>query len=543
VVIYFLNLKNLQMKKKILLLLILMATYSELVFTQPIIKNQKVTGGDSTDIFTCMDLTRDGGMIIGSTSYSGISGQKTDSVRGGEFTDYWIVKLGKKGNIEWDKTIGGNGIDELKSIRQTPDGGYILGGRSASGISGEKTVTGSAWVVKLDHAGNIEWDKTYSGYRPEDYFVYGLQALELTRDGGYIMNILIISNDPYDSPIWVVKTDSLGNIQWDDVAVGGETPSTSPSAVIQTSDSGYLIGYTNYDHTREVFYYGVSRIDKNGNLRWSKTYYNQDAWSFLHTLLEKANGNFILAGSSEGYAGPYKSEDGRGDGSRDYWLLTTDSLGNYISDKNIGGEYSDELMSIAQTKDKGLILGGYSLSNASYEKSENNRGGGGRYDADYWVVKLDSLGEIEWDKTIGGDTTDMLIRIREGKRNQYILGGYSYSGISGDKTKPSRGGADYWLVCLQYNTVLKNSIRANQNIAAAVLNKKSFTVFPNPVKNILYVQSNGNAIFTLTDQSGKIILTKTINGNGEIYVSHLPAGLYYLKNHVTGAMQSVMVTK
>jgi hypothetical protein len=275
------------MKTKNLLTTFITLIIAVNVFAQPTVRIQKVIGGDSTDRFTSMDLTSDGGMIVGGTSYSGISGEKTGAVKGGTSADYWVVKLDSKGKIEWDKTIGGDGLDQLRSVRQTKDGGYILGGLSASGISGDKTVTGSAWVVKLDYNGNIEWDKTYSGYREEDDFsTYGVEALEVTKDGGYIINILVFSSEPYYSPVWVVKTDRFGNVQWDDIAVGGETLSINLSNVIQTRDSGYLIGYTNYDHTGEVFYYGISRMDKAGNLKWSKSYYNREASSVMHALAE-----------------------------------------------------------------------------------------------------------------------------------------------------------------------------------------------------------------------------------------------------------------
>jgi len=299
------------MKKKILLLLTLMITVAEFVFAQPVIKNQKVTGGDTTDLFTCMDLTKDGGMIIGGTSYSGISGQKTDSVRGGVFTDYWIVKLDKKGNIEWDKTIGGDGIDELKAMRQTKDGGYVLAGISRSGISGVKT--------------------------------------------------------------------------------------------------------------------------------------------------------------------------------------------------------------------------------------ENSKGG-----LDYWIIKVGGKNlKSEWDKTIGGDGEDYLLSINESKKGHYVMGGYSYSGISGDKTQHRRGGYDYWMVKLIYNKTgnLKTEPAAENILALGANNGKNFIFYPNPVKDMLHIQNSGKATFILINQSGKTILTKTINGNGEINVSHLPAGLYYLKNNETGAVHKVMITK
>ncbi|HRH48394.1 MAG TPA: hypothetical protein PLP23_06575 [Panacibacter sp.] len=99
-----------------------------------------------------------------------------------------------------------------------------------------------------------------------------------------------------------------------------------------------------------------------------------------------------------------------------------------------------------QTKDGGFILGGYSNSGITGDKSESNKG-----DIDYWVIKLDASGFFQWDKAIGGKDEDRLFDIKQCKDRGYMLGGYSYSGIGGDKTEANRGVlfTDYWIVKLK----------------------------------------------------------------------------------------------
>src|SRR5438876_1181861 len=94
-------------------------------------------GGTVDDDLNCLQQTTDGGYILGGFSNSGISGDKTDTSAGG--WDYWIVKIDSIGNKQWDKGYGGTSSDVLYSMQQTNDGGYILGGWSYSGISGDKT--------------------------------------------------------------------------------------------------------------------------------------------------------------------------------------------------------------------------------------------------------------------------------------------------------------------------------------------------------------------------------------------------------------------
>ena len=104
----------------------------------------KTIGGNDVDYLRSLQQTNDGGYILGGSSGSSISGEKTQNNRCGCYPvwwyyDYWIVKLNSTGKIQWDKTIGGSAGDEFTSLQQTNDGGYILGGSSGSSISVEKT--------------------------------------------------------------------------------------------------------------------------------------------------------------------------------------------------------------------------------------------------------------------------------------------------------------------------------------------------------------------------------------------------------------------
>ena len=132
---------------------------------QLIKKWDKTFGGDTTESLSSLQQTTDGGYILGGTSYSGISGDKTQASRGD--MDYWIVKTDANGIKQWDKTFGGDGDDGLFSLQQTIDGGYILGGYSNSGIGGDKTQASRGdydyWIVKTDANGMKQWDKTFGG--------------------------------------------------------------------------------------------------------------------------------------------------------------------------------------------------------------------------------------------------------------------------------------------------------------------------------------------------------------------------------------------
>jgi hypothetical protein len=521
-------------------------------FTQPVLGPQRSIGGSSDDILINMSFTKDGGLILGGHSTSNKSGDKTEDTRGDfGLQDYWVVKLNKLGKIQWEKTIGGDVIDLLWSLQQTRDGGYILGGTSYSNSSSEKTENSRGlsdyWIVKLDSLGIIEWDKTLGGADYDNLYV-----VQQTGDGGYILAGLSYSNTSGEktensrgeSDYWIVKLNAGGIIEWDKT-IGGNG-SDLPTCLQQTKDGGYLLGGSSSSersgeksqNSRGLDDYWVVKIDQAGNVQWNKTIGGSD-YDNLYALQLTADGGCILGGSSYSLKSGEKSQDSRG--LSDYWIVKLDNRGNLQKDETIGGGGNDFLYSLEKASDGGFIIGGTSFSNISGEKTENNRGGG--FSGDYWVVKLNMLGKIQWDKTIGGGDYDLLRSIKEAETDHYILGGWSASGISGDKAVDTKGSSDYWVVSLNFN---KSSI-ARENVSMQKTQKdlstNGFAAYPNPAKDKVNVKVDGKALISLSNESGKLIFTKTVENSGTIDVWSLPAGIYYLKNMSTGEMQKVLVAK
>ena len=229
---------------------------------------------------------------------------------------------------QWDVDLGANDNEQLYSIQQTTDGGYILGGYSESGING---------------------DKTQASRGSSDY--------------------------------WVIKTDSNGVKQWD--ARFGGPGVDQLTALQQTSDGGYILG-------------GTSFSDIGGD----------------------------------------KTQTSRG--LNDYWIVKTDGNGVKQWDARFGGESLEELHALQQTSDGGYILGGYSISIISGDQTNTRLGG-----KDFWIVKTDPNGVKQWDSRFGGAQFAELNSVRQTTDDGYVLGGYSLSGVSGNKTQPNKGLYDY----------------------------------------------------------------------------------------------------
>ncbi|MBC8047760.1 MAG: T9SS type A sorting domain-containing protein [Fimbriimonadaceae bacterium] len=356
--------------------------------------------------------------------------------------------------IAWDNTIGGNEYDYLQSVRQTTDGGYILGGYTRSGISGDKTEASLGendyWVVKLSFSGDIEWQNTIGGSGFDE-----LQSVQQTTDGGFILGGYSNSpvsedkseGDPLSSvDYWVVKIDASGDIEWDNT-IGGNSNDWLYS-VQQTTDGGFILGgYSTSpvsgDKSEGSLFgsvdYWVVKIDASGGIEWQNTIRgNSD--DLLYSIQQTYDGGYILGGYSNSGIFGDKTEVSLGE--NDYWVVKLDDDGVIEWQNTIGGSSDDLLYSIQQSSDGGYILGGYSESGISGDKNETNIGG-----SDYWVVKLDTSGNIEWQNTIGGNSWDILNSVQQTEDGGYILGGYSHSGVSGDKTEASMG-SDIWSVKL-----------------------------------------------------------------------------------------------
>ncbi len=417
----------------------------------PCIEWQKTIGGNSTEEFSDIHQTIDGGYILGGHSDSGISGDKTESSQGG--LDYWVVKLDPAGNIQWQNTIGGSNNDQLTSIQQTSDGGYILGGYSGSGISGDKTESSQGgldyWVVKLDPIGNIEWQNTIGGGGNDI-----LNSTQQSTDGGYILGGYSFSdlggdkteNNKGNSDYWVVKLDALGNIVWQNT-IGGNKGDILNSIQL-TTDGGYIVGGTSSsdfssdkaENSLGFADYWVVKLDALGNIEWENTI-GGSGGDGLYSLQQTTDGGYILGGESVSDISGDKTENSQGLG--DYWIVKLNTNGGIQWQNTIGGNNVDQLFSIQESTDGGYLLGGTSFSGMSGDKTENSRG---QYD--YWIVKLDAIGNIRWQKTIGGSNDDLLFAVDQTIDEKILLGGWSSSDISGDKIENSKGFGDYWVLML-----------------------------------------------------------------------------------------------
>ena len=359
---------------------------------------QETFGGSLIDFTLQTAVTSDGGYIMAGTSESGISGNKTIAGYGND--DYWIIKLDAIGNIQWQKLFGGSGSDVAVHAEQTTDGGYIIGGYSSSLPGGNKTAPlygiYDCWILKLNASGTIEWQTSLGGDQNENCY-----AVHQTADGGYIVGA------DSESDISGNKTES---------SFGGKD-------------------------------YWIIKLNASGTKIWEKAYGGNGTDLFADINLT-ADGGFIIGGSSNSNFSGNKNENTNG--MNDFWVLKLSSSGTIDWQNTIGGSHNDDVYFCQQTLDGNYFVGGSSASEISGDKTEAQFGAAVGL-GDYYVMQLNTSGDIIWQNTIGATRDDQCYAGIQLSDGTYIIGGMSGSTANGDKTVPRIGGpdiADIWVLIL-----------------------------------------------------------------------------------------------
>jgi len=328
--------------------------------------------------------TSDGGYIVAG---------RTDSFGAGG-TDFWILKLDSEGLVEWQHTYGGAGDDYAICIQQTGDGGYIVaGGTDSFGAGGY-----DAWILKLDSAGNIDWQYTYGGTGGDFP-----NCIKQTSDGGYIVagDTDSFGAGGYDA--WILKLDSTGNIEWGNTQ--GGTGDDYASSIQQTSDGGYIVVGDTDSFGAGGSDFWVVKLNSDGSINWQNTY-GGTGDEYAYSTQQTSDGGYIVAGFTDSF----------GAGNFDIWVLKLDSTGAVDWQKTYGGIYNEFVYysAVQQTTEGGYIIGGITFSFGAGE-------------ADFWALKLDSNGVVEWQNTYGGTENDFGQGIRQTSDSGYVFSGDSNS--------------------------------------------------------------------------------------------------------------------
>ena len=343
-------------------------------------------GSDTTEIFSTLLETSDGGFLLAGSSAGGINGDKSQDSKGG--FDFWIVKISKNGIFQWDKTIGGSKDDFLNSAVLTNDGGYLLGGVSVSNASGDKSDNSFGnedyWLVKVNSTGDFVWDKSYGG-----------DSTDILKNIVFENNEIILGGSSISDSSGIKSSDSYGGFDnW----------------ILKLSNTGVII---------DQWIYGGVNDDFLEEIR-------------VHTRKKV----FWIGGTSHSGVSGNKLSPNFGKG--DFWVFNINNSGLKSLDKTFGSPQNDVCKDLEVSLEGSAIVAGFSSASGGNKLSGSNGG------EDFWIIKVDTNGSKYWDENYGGVNNDSLQAIFIKCDRGILVGGHSLSGISGDRTHYNRGVNDYW---------------------------------------------------------------------------------------------------
>jgi len=305
----------------------------------------------------------------------------------------------------WAERYGGVGSEWGYAIQETTDGGYIMTGPSASYGAGGY----DAWVVKLNNSGDIMWQRVFGGASDEIP-----NAIQQTSDGGYVIAGRTNSYGSGGLDFFVLRLDNGGNFLW--MRTYGGAGDEYAYSIKETVDNGFvLIGGTSSSGAGSLDYC-VIKLDIAGNIVWQRVY-GGSSIDMPYAGQQTTDGGYIVAGGAASF----------GAGGYDVWILKLDNSGSISWQRAFGGTADDLAFSVQQTADNGYIVAGRTSSF-------------GAGNMDFWVLKLDSLGNPVWQHTYGGGNADWVFSVRQTKDGGYVLAGRTDSF--------GAGSSDYWVLKL-----------------------------------------------------------------------------------------------
>lgn len=404
---------------------------------------QKTFGGANDDIARAIIETSDKGYaIIGYTN--SIDGDITDKTVAEN--DFWVLKLDPNGNIEWQKTYGGSGDDQGRAIIQTSDGGYAITGpsKSADGDGSNNEGQHDHWIVKLDAQGNIQWEKSH-GFSGHDHSRSILQ----TNDGGYFIGGYLdvtasggLGNEAVTTKhgvgeFWAQKLDATGNLEWR--RYFGGTNNDRIFKVLQAHDGNFLlIGSSESDdfdvnNGNGSYDVWVIKIDTKGSMLWEKSF-GGSGIDNGHAAVKTNDGNYLIAGTAISTDGDISNSKGNSDA----WIIKINDSGKLLWEKSFGGSNFDAAWAIDSGKGifSSYIIAGNSKSSDGDITSNNGEN-------DFWVLKIDTTGKLLFEKSLGGSGLDFAYGVIETFDQKIVVVGETES-TDKDITS-NKGGKDIWI--------------------------------------------------------------------------------------------------
>ena len=343
-------------------------------------------GDASYDYGRSLIELNDGGYLIAGNT----------SLLGDNYSNALLIKIDHTGKEMWKRDYTFSSVDRLNMVKELQDGSLVAAGFTMSSTNYSKDI----FVIKTDAQGNLEWQRSYGDAQDET-----ANSIDISIGGGFIISGEVINENTGFSLCYLIKIDNEGELDWSNTFGGSQND--NGLSVISTNDAGFAItGMTKSlgDSNGDVW---LIKVNSNGEMEWERTYGGDDT-EYGRTIQQTVDGGYIIIGQTESF----------GLGYNDAYLIKTDSQGNEIWSQTFGGQGTDQGRQVVNTLDEGYLISGYT-------DSFGTLGG-----FNFWLVKANSLGELEWQRFYGEQGDDRGLSGIQTSDGGYAIAGYTNSGTS-----------------------------------------------------------------------------------------------------------------
>jgi hypothetical protein len=340
---------------------------------------ERIIGGEGSDRGEAVKPTADGGFIIvGSTDSYGNGRQ-----------DVYLVKVDVFGEIEWEKTYGHIDNDIGRDVKVLPDGGYVIAAHTTSFGSQDKF----GWILRTDPNGDTLWTNLIG-------WDVDARSIVASADGGFLFAGRGRLKQPTYMGLYLAKLSASGALEWEttypDIITAAE--------VIQLPSGEYVAtGYLENRFYSEAF---LLKMDEGGNEIWTRSY-GGICLDFGEGLVLGDDGELVVAGTTCSFSGA----------DNDVYLLKTDSEGDLQWSRSLGdpneGEVDESGRAIARSPNGGYVIVGRSNALDNF--------------GDAYVLKINSLGTLLWQRFFGGTRVDGAESVAAAPDGGYIVVGTTSS--------------------------------------------------------------------------------------------------------------------
>ncbi len=361
----------------------------------------QVLGQNSYWYIHSVQQTGDGGCVLAGYAEPRSTGNR----------DAWLVKLSATGSVLWQRTYGGPGSESTTAIIETKDKGFLLAGSKAANESVEPDL----WLLKLDEAGNVVWQRAYGGSKTDRG-----HSIETTSDGSYVVAGWSRSFGAGGMDAWCLQLDASGRRVWQKT-FGGAGDDVAYE-VSQTGDGGFVLAGKTESSGSGAFDGWLLKLDPDGGEEWQKTYGGTGDDAFYSVDVTR-DGGYVVCGN-------YSSPEYFGGSAA--WIISTEGSGAILWERRRDTDGEDVAYSVQQTRDGGFAVAGTTGSSGI-------------------VYRLSPSGKTRWSAVVGTSYSirNVAFDLQETPDGGYVVvGSVGYFGthtyLKAWSTKLNKGGKTTW---------------------------------------------------------------------------------------------------